>query len=190
MKIGLYFGSFNPIHIGHLIVANTMVENTDLDKAWFVVTPQSPFKKNKDLLHEFDRYEMVEKACFDNSNLEPSDIEFNLPKPNYTIDTLTYLQEKFPQHQFTLIMGEDNLVSFHKWKNYEQILEYFSLLVYPRSTPSNCELISHPKVTLVKAPLLNISATYIRNELKNDNTIRYIVTDEVMEVIKRKGFYK
>ncbi len=121
MKIGLFFGSFNPIHIGHLIIANTMAENTDLEEVWFVVSPQNPFKKQKSLLHEFDRLEMVERAIQDNFKLKASDIEFHLPRPSYTIDTLTVLQEKYPEHQFGLIMGGDNLSHFHKWKNYEQI---------------------------------------------------------------------
>src|SRR5688572_11589920 len=123
MKIGLYFGSFNPIHIGHLIIANTMAENTDLEKVWFIVSPQNPFKKQADLLHEFDRYDMVKLAIADNTMLEVSDVEFSLPKPSYTIDTLYFLREKYPQHQFVLIIGEDNLSNFPKWKNYQTILD-------------------------------------------------------------------
>lgn len=189
MKVGLYFGTFNPIHVGHLIIANTMAENTDLDKVWFVVTPSSPFKKDETLLHEFDRYDMVEAACYENPNFDVSDIEFNLPKPNYTINTLTHLKERHPNHDFVLIIGEDNLVHFNKWKNYDKILEYFSLYVYPRSGYSDAELLSHSKVKVVNAPLLNISATYIRKEIEKGNSIRYLVPDVVLQVINRKKFY-
>ncbi|WP_034059224.1 nicotinate (nicotinamide) nucleotide adenylyltransferase, partial [Lacinutrix jangbogonensis] len=132
MNIGLYFGSFNPIHIGHLIIANQLVENSDLDQIWFVVTPHNPFKKKSTLLDNFQRLEMVYLATKDYNKLKESNIEFNLPQPNYTINTLTYLQEKHPEHQFSLIMGEDNLKSFHKWKNYEVILENHNIYVYPR----------------------------------------------------------
>ena len=138
MKIGLYFGSFNPIHIGHLIVANVMAEY--LERVWFVVSPQNPFKQTKSLLHEFDRYEMVEKAIQDNHRLKACDVEFSMPKPSYTIDSLIYLSEKYPQHQFKLILGSDNLVQFPKWKNYQRILDNYGLLVYPRPDAVETEL--------------------------------------------------
>jgi nicotinate-nucleotide adenylyltransferase len=194
MKIGLYFGSFNPIHVGHLIVGNTMVEHTDLQQVWYIVSPQNPLKKREDLLHEFDRLNMVELAIASNPNMRVSDVEFNLPRPSYTIDTLTYLQEKHPQHQFALIIGEDNLVSLPKWKNYEAILEYFSLYVYPRIVADNArvrkaELREHAKVKFVDAPLLDISATFIRRSVQNHLSIAYLVHEAVEEYIKQKKFY-
>ncbi len=134
MKIGLFFGSFNPIHVGHLVIAHTMASHTDLQQVWLVISPHNPHKKKQSLLHEFDRYDMVEKAIYDNPLLKACDIEFHLPQPNYTIDTLAHLQEKYPQHQFSLIMGSDNLVNFASWKNYDKILEYYHLYVYPRPT--------------------------------------------------------
>lgn len=189
MKIGLFFGSFNPIHIGHLIIADTMAAATDLEQVWFIVSPQNPFKKNKSLLHEFDRYDMVEKAIADNSKLKVNDVEFLMPKPSYTIDTLTKLQEKFPQHTFKLIIGEDNLGQFKNWKNYEAILQFYGLYVYPRPNASPHEFSDHPAVKFIPAPLLDISATYIRDCLRNNRSIRYMVPDVVEEMIKRKKFY-
>ncbi len=189
MKVGLFFGSFNPIHIGHLIIANTMVENTDIDQVWFVVSPQNPFKSSNSLLHEFDRMDMVEMAIEDNLNLRASDIEFNMPRPSYTVDTLTYLADKFPQHQFVLIMGEDNLKSFPKWKNYDQILAHFGLYIYPRPHAHTSSLIEDPHVTVVAAPILDISATFIRNNIQQNKSIRYLVPDKVAELIHAKKFY-
>lgn len=190
MKIGLFFGSFNPIHVGHLIIANTMAYSTDLEQVWFIVSPQNPFKKNKSLLHEFDRLKMVEMAIADNFKLQVSDVEFSLPKPSYTIDTLTVLAERFPMHEFKLIMGEDNLVQFENWKNYEKILEYYELYVYPRPNTPAHNFKEHPKVRFIEAPLLDISATYIRNALQNKRPIRYMVPDAIEEYIRWKGFYK
>jgi len=189
MKIGLFFGSFNPIHVGHLIIADTMATATDLEQVWFVVSPQNPFKKNKSLLHEFDRLDMVERAIADNPRLRASDIEFSMPRPSYTIDTLTRLQEKYPQHQFKLIIGGDNLAQFAAWKNYEQILDYFGLYLYPRPDSVLGALATHPNVRLVSAPLLDISATFIRDCIRNERSIRYMVPDVVEEMIKRKKFY-
>lgn len=188
-KIGLFFGSFNPIHIGHLIIANIMAENTDLKKVWFVVSPQNPLKPSKGLLHEFDRYDMVKAAIADHYKLEAADVEFHLPKPSYTIHTLTYLAEKFPEKKFVLIMGEDNLESFSKWKNYQQILEHYELYVYPRPNVTNSELRRHPHVKMVEAPLLDISATYIRSCIKNNKSIRYLVPESVEQLIQLKKFY-
>jgi nicotinate-nucleotide adenylyltransferase len=189
MKIGLFFGSFNPIHIGHLIIANTMAEHTDLERVWFVVSPQNPFKKQKTLLHEFDRIDMVEKAIADNFKFKASDIEFHLPKPSYTIDTLTVIQEKYPQDEFVLIMGSDNLTQFKNWKNYEKILEYFSLYVYPRPDTAPTDLDQHPKVRWVQAPLMDISATFIRQSIQQNKSIKYLVPEAVEEYIARKKFY-
>jgi len=199
MKIGLFFGSFNPIHVGHLIVANTMATNTDLEQVWFVVSPQNPFKKVKSLLHEFDRFDMVEKAIADNSRLKATDIEFSMPRPSYTIDTLRKLQEKYPQHIFKLIMGEDNLDQFANWKEYDTILNGFGLYVYPRPNRSDgprsdgpatvSPFRKHPNVRLVHAPLLDISATFIRENIRANRSIRYIVPEVVEEMIVRKKFY-
>lgn len=189
-KVGLFFGSFNPIHTGHLIIANAIVESTDIEKVWFVVSPRNPLKNSKSLLHEFDRLDMVRSAVFENYNMEVSDVEFNLPKPSYTIDTLTYLSEKHPEKEFAIIIGEDNLEIFPKWKNYERILDNYSLYVYPRPGKSNPTLIDHPKVTLVEAPTINISATFIRNYVREGRSIQYLVPDPVLEMIKDKKFYK
>jgi nicotinate-nucleotide adenylyltransferase len=189
VKIGLFFGSFNPIHVGHLIIANQVAEKTDLNKVWFVVTPQNPFKSGKGLLHEFDRYDMVRAAVHDNFKLEASDIEFNLPKPNYTIHTLLHLRQRHPGKDFRIIMGEDNLPSFQKWKNHEVILNDYGLYIYPRPGVQLSPLRTHPNVTLVEAPLLDISATFIRNCIRNKQSIRYLVPDVVEEMIRAKGFY-
>lgn len=189
-KIGLFFGSFNPIHIGHLAIANIMAENTDLNKVWFVVTPQNPLKPSKGLLHEFDRYDMVKAAIADNYKFEVSDVEFHLPKPSYTIYTLAHLREKYPGKEFSLILGEDNLENFTKWKNYEEILNQFSLYIYPRPRVTNSLLKSHVHVKMVDAPLFDISATYIRQCVANNKSIRYLVPEAVEQMIQSKGFYK
>ena len=190
MKVGLFFGSFNPIHIGHLIIANIVVEQTDIDQVWFIVSPQNPFKSSKSLLHEFDRIDMVEEAIADNYNLKASDVEFNMPRPSYTIDTLTYLAAKNPQHTFRLIIGGDNLKKFHRWKNYRSILDLYGLEVYPRpNSEVPVELKDHPNIRWVDAPLLDISATYIRNAIKKDKSVRYLVHDRVLEYIKAKKLY-
>lgn len=188
-KIGLFFGSFNPIHMGHLIIANVMAQNTDLDKVWLVVSPQNPFKPSKGLLHEFDRYDLVKAAIADNHKLEVSDVEFHLPKPSYTIHTLAYLTEKYPNKEFKVIIGEDNLENFTKWKNHEQILNQYGLYVYPRPHVTNSDLKRHPQVTIVEAPMIDISATYIRNCIKNNKSIRYLVPETVENMIRMKNFY-
>lgn len=190
VKIGLFFGSFNPIHMGHLIIANLMAETTDLKKVWFVVSPQNPFKPSKGLLHEFDRYDMVRAAIYDNYKLEVSDIEFNLPKPSYTIHTLVHLKEKHPDKEFKIIIGEDNLAGFTRWKNYERILEDYGLYVYKRPGVQLSELKEHPNVTFVEAPLLDISATFIRNCIREKQSVRYLVPDAVEQIITAKGFYQ
>lgn len=196
MNIGLLFGSFNPIHVGHLIIANVMAENTDLKKVWFVVSPQNPFKPSKGLLHEFDRYDMVKAAIADNYKLEVTDIEFHLPRPSYTIDTLTHLTERNPGKTFRVIIGEDNLVNFEKWKNYGQILDQYGLYVYPRlavkdaAGVTNSELKRHPNVKMVEAPLLDISATYIRSCIRDNKSIRYLVPEAVEQMIATKQFYR
>lgn len=194
MKIGLYFGSFNPIHVGHLIIAEAALDTAILQEVWFVVSPQNPFKKSKTLLHEFDRLKMVELAIQDNASMRASDIEFRLPKPSYTIDTLTHLSEKYPQHEFYLILGADNLQHFHKWKNYEAILKYYDLFVYPRPGSENVIpeklLPFSDKITFIQAPLLGISATYIRQKVAKGGSIRYLVPPEVAFFIQAKKFYQ
>lgn len=160
-----------------------------VDKVWFVVSPQNPFKKNKSLLHEFDRYEMVEKAIQDNHRFKITDVEFSMPKPNYTIDTLTYLSEKHPQHQFQLIIGSDNLVYFPKWKNHQTIMNDYGLLVYPRPGAVKVDLQCDSRVQTIDAPLLDISASYIRKAVKSKRSIRYLVPAVVEAYIESKGFY-
>jgi nicotinate-nucleotide adenylyltransferase len=191
MKIGLFFGTFNPIHIGHLVIANHMAEYSDLDQIWFVVTPQSPFKVKSSLLDNQQRLEMVYRATKDYPKLRPSDIEFGLPQPNYTINTLVYLQEKFPEHQFALIMGEDNLKSFHKWKNYELILEVYDIYVYPRISEGQVEtqFNKHKKVHFVNAPIMELSSTFIRNSIKKGKNIRPMLPEHVWEYLDEMNFY-
>lgn len=167
-----------------------MASHSDLDKVWFVVSPQNPFKKKQKLLHEFDRYDMVRAAIHDNYNLDVTDVEFTMPRPSYTVDTLTYLTDKFPDHQFKLIIGSDNLPSFHKWKNHEVILDNYGLYVYVRPGNKKHALMDHGKVTVVEAPLLNISATYIRRCVKNGKSIRYLVPEAVEALIEGKKFYQ
>ena len=192
MKIGLYFGTFNPIHIGHLIIANHMAEYSDLDQIWFVVTPQSPFKVKASLLDNHHRFEMVYRATADYHKLRPNDIEFGLPQPNYTIDSLTYLQEKHPNYEFALIMGEDNLKSFHKWKNYELILANHNLYVYPRLSDGVIEtrFDKHPKIHHVDAPIMELSSTFIRNSVKEGKNIKPMLPEHVWEYLDEMNFYK
>lgn len=175
--------------MGHMIIANLMAESSDLQKIWFIVSPQNPFKPSKGLLHEHDRYDMVRAAIFDNYKLEVSDIEFHLPKPSYTIHTLVHLKEKHPDKEFKIIIGEDNLEGFSRWKNSEIILNDYGLYVYPRPNAQLSELKKHPNVTMVEAPLLDISATFIRESIRKGRSIRYLVPDPVEEMIRTKGFY-
>jgi len=192
MKIGLYFGTFNPIHVGHLTIANHMAEYSDLDQVWFVVTPHSPFKKKNSLLDNHHRYQMVDQAVEDYPNLRASDIEFNLPQPNYTINTLVYLEEKYPDYEFALIMGEDNLKSFHKWKNYEGILEQHHIYVYPRISEGQREthFDNHPKIHKVDAPIMELSSTFIRNAIKEGKNIRPMLPEHVWSYLDEMNFYK
>ncbi len=192
-KVGLYFGTFNPIHIGHMIIANHMVEFSDLDEVWFVVTPQSPFKTKKTLLDNNHRYQMVLEATQDYPKLKPSTIEFDLPQPNYTVNTLVHLSEKYPiGHQFCLIMGEDNLRGFHKWKNYEVILEQNELFVYPRISEEEEEprFKDHPRIHKVNAPIIEISSTFIRREYKKGKNIRPLLPEAVWKYMDEMNFYR
>jgi nicotinate-nucleotide adenylyltransferase len=190
MNVGLLFGSFNPIHSGHLIIASIIKESTDLQQVWFIVSPQNPLKKRGSLLHEFDRLDMVRAAIYDNPDFQASDIEFNMPRPSYTVDTLTYLKERHPAYQFKVIMGEDNLSHFHKWKNHEIILNDYGLIVYPRPDVTHTDFKTNPNVQLVKAPLLDISATFIRKYALKGHSLRYLVPDPVEEIIRVKKFYQ
>ena len=192
MKIGLYFGTFNPIHIGHMIIANHMVEFTDLNEVWFVVTPHNPFKKKSSLLKDHHRYQMVLEATEDYPKLKPTNIEFGLPQPNYTINTLTYLYEKFPKNEFSLIMGEDNLQSFHKWKNYEAILQNHNLYVYPRvfKNKEQSNFQNHSKVHFINAPIVEISSTFIRESIKQQKNIRTLIPNKVWKYLDEMNFYK
>jgi nicotinate-nucleotide adenylyltransferase len=192
MKIGLYFGTFNPIHVGHLTIANHMAEYSDLDKVWFVVTPHSPFKKKSSLLDNHHRFQMVDRAVEDYSKLRASDIEFNLPQPNYTINTLTYLEEKYPDYEFALIMGEDNLKSFHKWKNYELILERHHIYVYPRISDGKVEsrFDNHPKIHSINSPIMQLSSTFIRKAIKDGKNIRPMLPENGWKYMDEMNFYK
>lgn len=189
MKIGLFFGSFNPIHIGHLIIANHILNETDLQKVWFVVSPQNPFKPSSTLLNEYDRLHLVQKAIEGNDGLKASEIEFSLPKPSYTAHTLTYLSEKYPTHRFTIIMGSDSFQNLPKWKNAEAIIGHYPILVYNRPQFAVENTIG-AEVTVLDAPLLEISATYIRASIQAGKSIRYLVPEPVEEEIEKSGFYK
>ncbi|MGV3760926.1 nicotinate (nicotinamide) nucleotide adenylyltransferase [Parapedobacter sp.] len=189
--IGLFFGSFNPIHTGHLIIANYMANYTELDEVWLVVTPHNPLKKKDSLINQYDRLEMVNLAIEKAENIRSCTIEFSLPQPSYTIDTLTHLNEKYPEKAFVLIMGSDNLVSFHKWKNYEMILRSHRILVYPRPDfPTPAEFVGHSAVTITDTPLMEFSSTFIRNAVKTGKDILYFVPDGVKAFIEGKGLYR
>lgn len=192
MKIGLYFGTFNPIHVGHLIIANHMAENADLEQVWMVVTPHNPHKKKETLLDDYHRLQMVHLATEDYPKLKPSDIEFKLSQPNYTVNTLVHLEEKYPDHEFSLIMGEDNLKSLHKWKNFEVLLQNHDIYVYPRLSPEqeNLDLKNHPKVHLIDAPIVEISSTFIRKSIKDGKNIQPLLSDKVWEYIDHNNFYR
>lgn len=190
-QVALFFGSFNPIHVGHLIIANTIQQETDLDQVWFVVSPQNPFKEKASLLEEAVRLELVDLAIQDNHHFRSSNVEFNLPKPSYTIDTLKYIEERHKNfYDFHLIMGSDNLQHFHKWKNYEQILAQHKIYAYNRPGSDQSDFHNHPQVQLVDGPLLHISASFIRGYLKENKSIQYLVTPPVAELIEKFGYYK
>lgn len=192
-KVGLYFGTFNPIHIGHLTIANHMVEYSDLDEVWFVITPLSPFKKKASLLADHHRFHLVELAVEEYDKLKPSNIEFKLPQPNYTVNTLAHITEKYPNIAFSLIMGEDNLKSFHKWKNYEVILDNHHVYVYPRiydGRVAETQFDEHPKVHKVAAPIMEISSTFIRKAIKEQKNIKPLLSHDVWQYIDEMNFYK
>ena len=192
MKIGLYFGTFNPVHVGHLIIANHMAEHSNLDQIWMVVTPHNPLKQKSTLLTDAHRLEMVHLATEDYPKIKPSDVEFKLPQPNFTVNTLVYLQEKYPKNTFSLIMGEDNLNSFHKWKNYEAILQNHEIYVYPRLNTDvmEAQFKNHPKIHLITAPVVEISATFIRENIKIGKNIQPLLPQKVWEYLNHNMFYQ
>ena len=190
VKIGLFFGSFNPVHVGHLIIANFMATQTDLDKVWMVVSPQNPLKLKKTLARDHDRLHLVRLGIGDNGRIEASQVEFGLPKPSYTVDTLAFLQEKYPERTFALIMGGDNLASLHLWKNYAHILTHYDIYVYQRPNTELGDLAVHPRVKICTAPLLDISATYLRECLRSGKSVRYLVPEPVWEYLETSTLYR
>ncbi len=198
MNIGLYFGTFNPIHVGHLIIANHMADYTNLDQVWLVVTPQNPLKNKSSLLADYHRLATVRIAVEDNNKLKASNIEFDLPKPSYTVTTLAYISEKYPEHNFSLIMGEDNLRTFHKWKNYEQIIENHTIYIYPRvlteqekkEQSSKNSLYHHPNVTICDAPIMTVSSSFIREAIKNKKDVQYLLSEPVYRYVTEMHFYE
>lgn len=189
-KTGLYFGSFNPIHIGHLIIANQILTKSDLQEIWFVISPHNPLKEKNTLLDDNHRLSLIKVAIEDNPDFKACDIEFKMPKPSYTIHTLLNLEEKYPNRKFCLIIGSDNLFSFEKWFNYEQILKNYQLYVYPRPNYIDCPFKTHPSVKWVDAPLIEISSSAIRNAIKNNISVRYLLPDKVLDYINEMHFYQ
>jgi nicotinate-nucleotide adenylyltransferase len=190
MKTGLFFGSFNPVHIGHMVIANYMLEFTDLQRLWFVVSPHNPLKPKASLLADHQRLELVRLSIGDNNKMKASNIEFKLSQPSYTVNTLAHFREKYPSHEFVLIMGTDNLQSFHKWKNYEHILEHYELYVYPRPGYEGGSLRDHKKVTLVETPLMEISSTFIREAIRSKKDVRYFMPEQAYTYLSEMNFYK
>ena len=189
MNIGLYFGSFNPIHIGHLIIANHVLNETSINKVWFIVSPQNPFKESKTLLNEFDRLHLVRLATQDDNRIKSSDIEFGLPKPSYTSNTLAFLSEKYPAYKFSLIMGSDSYQNLDKWKNFETIINNYTIYVYKREGYEVKNIFINPPIML-NAPIIEISASQIREYIKSGKSIRYLVPEIVREEIETRKFYK
>ena len=189
-KTGLFFGSFNPVHTGHMVIANFMATQTDLNEVWMIVSPQNPHKNKKSLARDHDRLHLVRLAIGDNVHLRASDVEFSLPQPSYTVDTLVYLRETYPDREFVLIMGGDNLGTLHKWKNYEILLRDYQIYVYQRPQYELGELADHPSIHLWEAPLMQISASYIRRCLTEGLSVQYLVPDAVYEYLEGSGLYK
>jgi nicotinate-nucleotide adenylyltransferase len=190
MKTGLFFGSFNPVHNGHMIIASFMAEYTDLEQVWLVVSPHNPLKNKLSLLQDYHRMDLVKAALGDSRKLKVSDVEFKLSKPSYTIHTLEHLSQKHPGHEFVLIMGRDNLAGFAQWKNYEQILERWMIYVYPRVNSTATELEKHPHVKFIDAPIIELSSTFIREAIQNKKDVRYMVPEKAWEMIDEKNFYR
>jgi nicotinate-nucleotide adenylyltransferase len=190
MHIGLFFGSFNPIHIGHMALANYMLEFTGMDQVWFVITPQNPLKEKSSLLNQNQRLYMVNVAVEDFPKFKSSTIEFHLPQPSYTINTLAHLKEKYPKHDFSLIIGQDNLENLHKWKNYEEILAKHKLFVYPRPNTGKSKFNSHPNVVLTNAPMIDVSSTFIRKAIKEKKDVRFFLPGKVWDYVDSMNLYK
>ncbi|MCD6065877.1 MAG: nicotinate-nucleotide adenylyltransferase [Bacteroidetes bacterium] len=188
--VGLFFGSFNPVHIGHMVLANYMLEYEGLKELWFVVSPHNPLKEKASLLNYRQRLHMVNLAIDDDPRMKASDIEFNLPQPSYTVNTLAYLKEKYPRKKFALIMGSDNLQTFHKWKNYEEILARYKLLIYPRPGFDGGKLAAHPSVRQTDAPVMEISSSFIRNTIKENKKPGYFLPKAVWKYIEEMHFYE
>ena len=189
MKIGLFFGSFNPIHTGHLIIASYMANYTTLNQVWLVVSPHNPLKNKSGLANMYDRLEMAKLATENADHIKVSDVEFKLAQPSYTVDTLTYLKDKHPEHEFVLIMGSDNLTSLKKWKNYEIILRDYEIFVYPRQGFQESELSNHASINVTESPIMEISSTFVRKAIKNKKNIQYYVPDKVLDFINSKSLY-
>ncbi len=189
MKIGLYFGSFNPVHVAHLIIASHVLNETDIEKIWFVVSPQNPLKTESNLLNEYHRLQLVRLATEDDNRIKATDIEFNLPKPSYTTNTLAWLAEKHPEHEFCILMGSDSFQNLPKWKNYEVIVRNYALYIYKRP---GYEVVNHlnARLHILEAPLLQLSATQIRKYIKEGKSARYMIPDKVLEEIEKGGYYK
>lgn len=190
MRVGLFFGSFNPIHTGHMVLANYMTSFTDLDQVWFVVSPHNPLKEKSSLLDQNQRLHMVNLAIGEHPKLKSNNIEFSLPQPSYTINTLVHLKEKYPMHDFALIMGADNLQTFHKWKNYEEILKHYQIYVYPRPGFDGGQLKDHPSVVLTKAPIMDISSTFIRQAIKDKKDVAFFMPPAVWQYVDEMSFYR
>lgn len=191
LKVGLYFGSYNPIHIGHLAIANYMVEYTDIDQLWFVVSPQNPHKTKANLLDDYQRLEMVHRAVEGDDRLRASNIEFSLPKPSYTVDTLAYLKDKHPDYLFKILIGSDNLESFHKWKNYKTIVENFGVIVYPRPGFDQSKVQVSKNITVAEgAPLMEISSSFIRKAIQSRKDIRHFLPQKSWKYLDEMNFYK
>lgn len=189
MNVGLYFGSFNPVHVGHLIIANHILNEANIDRLWFVVSPQNPFKTESGLLNEFHRLQLLRLATEDDNRIKVSDIEFNLPRPSYTVNTLAYLEEKYPDHRFSIVMGSDSFQNLHKWKNAEVIVRNYPIIVY-RRPGFEVENTLGADLTIAEAPLLQISATHIRKWIAEGKSVRYLLPDKVLEEILRGGYYR
>jgi len=191
LKVGLYFGSYNPIHIGHLAIANYIVEYNDIEQLWFVISPQNPHKKKENLLADYHRLELVERAFEGDDRFRASNIEFNLPKPSYTVDTLAYLHERYPDYSFVILMGSDNLENFHKWKNYEVILENYGIIVYPRQGFDKSKIQNHKNITVAEgAPLMEISSTFIRNAVKEGKDVRHFMPPKAWKYLEEMNFFR
>jgi len=190
MKVGLFFGSFNPIHTGHLIIANYMANHTNLDQVWLVVSPHNPLKNKRDLINIYDRLEMAKLATEHTQNIRVSDVELKLPQPSYTIDTLTHLRERYPTYTFVLIMGADNLNSLKKWKNYELLLRDYAIYVYPRPHYTDYEFLNHPSITITNTPLMELSATFIRKAIQENKNVQFFIPEAVLEFIDNKNLYR